>query len=138
MLWRRILFFVVFGKRVARIAAVQFAAGVALFVAAGLHGRSQRAEPRLRYATAYDVTVLQNLAERGSCGRWRHGARIRIGSRPPMAVLRRRWLLAAIAIMSKIMAARGGVGVALVRRSAGPDAPLALVSSYFYVPQVVS
>lgn len=57
-----LVFVIVFGRRVARIAAVQLAVGIALFVAAGLHARMFDARPEAPYATAYDITVLKNLA----------------------------------------------------------------------------
>jgi hypothetical protein len=52
----------VLGPRVRRLAAVQLAIGVALFFAAGLGARMWKSDPTLPYATAYDTTLLVNLA----------------------------------------------------------------------------
>ena len=50
------------GPRGRRLAAAMFAAGIAVFVAGGLHQRMLVANLESPYATAYDATLLVNLA----------------------------------------------------------------------------
>ena len=138
-----IVFFVVFGKRVARIAAVQFAAGVALFVAAGLHGRMFDARPEAPYATAYDVTVLQNFATQlvWTLAPWR-AYPDRIAAPDGGMLLPAALVLAAIAILAAIVHRSWlrAVAWALLWFGAllGPILPLRSHSYayYSYVPQV--
>ena len=136
-----IVLLVVFGKRVARIVAAQFAAGAALFIASGLHGRMFDARPEAPYATAYGVTVLQNFATQlvWTLSPWR-AYPDRIAAPDPGMLLPAALILAAVVILAAIAHRPQQVAWALLWFGAllGPILPLRSHSFayYSYVPQI--